>query len=93
MTPRAIGDKIIVEKPPVTKEVNEGGIIIPESLQRTPRFAGYVVATVVSVGGRVNEFKTGDRILMRSAWGDDYFYDDRTLTVLTERQWRDCLHA
>lgn len=90
---KAIGDKIVVEKPIATKEHNEGGIIIPESLQRTPRFAGYVVATVLSVGNRVTQFKAGDRILMRSVWGDDYYYDNRTITVLSERQWRDCCIA
>lgn len=93
MIPRAVGDKIIVEKPQEDGPHAEGGIIIPESLQRTPRFGGYVVARVLSVGARVTEFKPGNKILMRAVWGDDYFYDGRTITILTERMWRDCCHA
>jgi co-chaperonin GroES (HSP10) len=90
MIPKAIGDKIIVEKDKLD-EAYAGGIIIPAASQRTPTHAGMIEATVLSVGAKVTAMKAGQRIMMRHAWGDDYFYDERILTVLTEREYRDCL--
>jgi co-chaperonin GroES (HSP10) len=88
---KAIGDKIIVERDP-PKECAEGGILIPETLERTPRFNPTDMATVVSVGPRCPypAIAVGTRIAIKTAWGDDYFHDDRTLTILSEREYRDC---
>lgn len=88
--PKAIGDKIIVEKDAVV-EAYAGGIIIPASSQRTPTHGADIAATVLSVGSKVTTVKAGDRIMLRAAWGDDYLYGERTLTILNERQFRDCL--
>lgn len=92
MIPKAIGDKIIVEKAEHV-EHQIGGIVIPEALERTPRYAGYVTAKVISVGGRVKDWAVGDTMLMREVWGDEYFYDNRSLTIINERAARDCLRV
>ena len=94
MSLKAYGDKIIVERDP-PKECSEGGIIIPESLERTPRFNPTGYATIVSVGPRCRypALSVGTRIAIKTGWGDDYFYDDRTLTILSEREYRDCCIA
>ena len=91
---KAAGDKIIVERDP-HKECNDGGIVIPESLERTPRFNPMNMATVVSVGPKCPypAISPGVRIAIKDGWGDNYFYDDRTLTILTEREYRDCCIA
>ena len=84
MTPRAIGEHIWVVKDP-KKPCVEGGILIPESLERTPRFGPSVLATVVSVGGRCKDLKAGMRIVLKDIAGDDYIYDGNTYTHLRER--------
>lgn len=91
---RAYGDKIIVEKD-AHKECAEKGILIPESLERTPRFNPGVYATIVSVGPRCKypALDVGVRIALKEAWGDTIFHDNRTLTILTEREYRDCCVA
>jgi co-chaperonin GroES (HSP10) len=84
MTPRAIGEHIWVIKDP-KKETMEGGILIPEGLERTPRYGPTVLGTVVSVGGRVKELRIGQRIALKDIAGDDYHIDDKTYTHLRER--------
>ena len=91
MTPKAVRDTIIVLKDKV-EEATEKGIIVPAGLQRTPRFSPTIEATILAVGPKVREpaLKVGGRIGLNSAWGDDYFIDNKTLTILTEREYRDC---
>ena len=84
MKPRALGEHIWVEKDP-KKECSEDGILIPESLERTPRFGPSVLATVVSAGARCKELKAGMRIVLKAVAGDDYIYDGHTYTRLRER--------
>jgi co-chaperonin GroES (HSP10) len=84
MTPKALGDKIWVEKER-PKETMEKGIIIPENAERTPRFGPSVLGTIVSAGDKCRELKAGMRIVLKDAAGDDYFYDGHTYTILRER--------
>jgi co-chaperonin GroES (HSP10) len=94
MSLKAYGENIIVERDP-PKECAEKGIIIPESLERTPRFGPTGYATIISVGPRCRypALSPGVRIAIKEAWGDNYFYDNRTLTILSEREYRDCCIA
>ena len=78
---KALGDHIFIEKDP-HGPTHEGGILIPESLERTPRFSPTVLATVVSVGAQVDALKPGDRIAVQNHAGDDWFVDGRKLTHL-----------
>ena len=91
---KAYGDKIIVERDPIGP-CEEKGILIPASLERTPRFNPSGYARIVSVGPRCNvsEIKEGGRLIIKTGWGDDFFYDDRTFTILPEREYRDCCLA
>jgi co-chaperonin GroES (HSP10) len=91
---KAYGDKIVVERDP-PKPAAEDGILIPASLERTPRFNPTDLATIISVGPRckVKEFREGGRLAIKTGWGDDFFHDDRTFTILTEREYRDCCLA
>lgn len=81
---RPIGQNIIVQKDP-KKPTSEGGILIPECAERTPRFSPTVCGTVLGVGGKVKELRAGDRIALKSHAGDDWFIADQTLTILRER--------
>lgn len=82
--PQAIGERIFVEKD-AAKPCEEGGILIPECLERTPRFGPSVYATVVSVGGRCKNLRPGMRIVLKDVAGDDYHYDGHTYTHLREK--------
>jgi len=84
MIPRAIGEHIRVEKDPY-KETMEGGILIPESADRSPRHSPTVLGTVVSVGGRCKTLTAGQRIALKAVAGDDYHIDNKTYTHLRER--------
>ena len=84
MKPKALGEHIWFTKDP-RKECKEEGILIPESLERTPRFGPSVLATVVSVGARCVNLKPGDRIVIKDIAGDDYIYDDQTFTRCREK--------
>lgn len=84
MTPQALGQHIFVEKD-APKETTEKGIIIPRGAERTPVFGPSVFATVVSVGGRCNVLKAGDRICLKNIAGDDIIFNDRTYTRLREK--------
>ena len=84
MTLKAIGEHIWVEKDP-KKDAVEGGILIPESLERTPRYGPTVLATVVSVGGRCKTLTAGQRIALKDIAGDEYHYEGRTYTHLREK--------
>ena len=82
--PQAIGQYIFCIKD-APKECMEGGILIPESLERTPRFGPSVLATVVSVGGRCNVLKAGDRICLKDVAGDDIIFNDTTYIRVREK--------
>jgi co-chaperonin GroES (HSP10) len=81
---QAIGENIWFRKD-APKPCMEKGILIPESLERTPRYGPSVLATVVSVGRRVVNLKPGDRIVVKDIAGDDFIYDDQTFTRCRER--------
>jgi co-chaperonin GroES (HSP10) len=81
---QAIGERIVVQKDP-PKVLMEGGILIPEMLERTPRFAPTVLATVVSVGARCKVLQPGMRVALKCVAGDDYMFDDQGFTVLREK--------
>ncbi len=81
---KPIGVNVLVEKEP-KKPLMVGGILIPESLERTPRFGPTVFATVVGVGGKVSGCKVGDRVALKDIAGDDYFVGGKTLTLLREK--------
>lgn len=78
---KAIGENIFIEKDPA-KPTMFGGILIPESVERTPRFSPTVYATVVSVGSKVADLKAGDRIAVQNHAGDNWMIDGRLLTHL-----------
>ena len=84
MTLKAIGEHIWVEKDPY-KETMEGGILIPESADRSPRHSPTILGTVVSVGGRCKTLTAGQRIALKDIAGDDYHYEGRTYTHLREK--------
>ena len=84
MNLQAIGEKILVEKDPY-KATSEGGILIPECADRTPRFAPTVLGTVVSVGARCKVLKPGNRVALKIYAGDDFFHNDKTYTFLREK--------
>lgn len=81
---KPIGVNIAVEKDP-KQPCKEGGIFIPESLERTPRFGPSVRATVIGIGNKVKELKVGDRIVLKDVAGDDYLWGDKTITILREK--------
>ena len=84
MTLKAIGEHIWVEKDPY-KETMEGGIMIPESADRSPRHSPTILGTVVSVGGRCKTLTAGQRIALKDIAGDEYNYEGRTYTNLREK--------
>lgn len=84
MIPKAIGDRVWVQKERPS-ETKERGIIIPENAERTPRFGPSVLATVVSAGPRCHTLKAGMRIVLKDVAGDSYFYDGNAYTILRER--------
>jgi co-chaperonin GroES (HSP10) len=86
---KAVGDKIHVERDPA-EVCMEKGIIIPVRSQKTPEHNRMTYGTVLAVGAQVKNWKPGERIALREGWGDDYFYDNRTVTILSEREHRDC---
>lgn len=81
---KPIGVNVLIEKDP-PKPTMFGGILIPESLERTPRFSPSVHATVVGVGGKVQACKVGDRVVVQNHAGDDWFVGDKKLTLLREK--------
>ena len=81
---RTIGVNILVEKDP-KKPYSEGGILIPECLERTPRFCPTVFGTVRGIGGKVKVVKVGDRVALMDAAGDDYFWKGKKFTILREK--------
>ena len=81
---QAIGERIVVRKDPA-KPLMEGGILIPEVLERTPRFSPTILATVISVGNKCKVLKAGMRVAMKCVAGDDYLFDNETFTVLREK--------
>lgn len=84
MTIKPIGQNIVVEKDDA-KPVEYGGILIPESATRTPRFSPTVRATVLGVGGKVKHLRVGMRIAIQDHAGDDWFYDGKKLTTCREK--------
>jgi co-chaperonin GroES (HSP10) len=82
--PQALGQYIFCIKD-APKECMEGGILIPESLERTPRFGPSVLATVVSVGARCTVLKAGDRICLKDVAGDDIIFNDTTYIRVREK--------
>ena len=81
---RTIGVNIAVEKER-HKPAMQGGILIPECAERTPRFSPSVYATVRAVGGKVTILKVGDRVVVQNHAGDDFMVGKKTLTILREK--------
>jgi co-chaperonin GroES (HSP10) len=81
---KPLGENILVKKDP-RKECMEGGILIPESLERTPRYGPTVLGTVVGVGGRVKTLTIGARVALKDIAGDDMLYDNESYTLLREK--------
>ena len=81
---KAIGEHIWVQKDE-RKECMEGGILIPESAERSPRHGPTVLGTVVSVGARCKTLTAGQRIALKDIAGNDYHYDGKTFTHLREK--------
>jgi len=84
MNLKPIGDNVLIEKDP-PKPLTVGGILIPECLERTPRYCPNVLGTVLSVGPRVTVLKPGMRIWLKDVAGDDYEVFGKKLTLLRER--------
>lgn len=82
--PQALGHFIFIQRDPY-KPTEEGGILIPESCDRTPRFSPTVLATVVSVGKRCVQLKPGERVAVKQVAGDDLFIDGEIFTRMRER--------
>lgn len=78
---KALGENIFIEKDAAVPTMY-GGILVPQSLERTPRYSPSVHATVVSVGGKVSDLKPGDRIVVQNHAGDDWYVEGKKLTHL-----------
>jgi len=74
---KALKDKVIVEilRP---AEKTEGGIIIPETVEKDPQGYGYVL----SVGEEITTIKEGEVILFAKFGGQDIMIDKRIMKVL-----------
>ena len=82
-----LGDRVLVE-PLEEKEVNKGGIIIPDTAQEKPT-SGKVIA--VGTGkldddGKKIAFnvKKGDKVLMPKYGGTEVKIDDKTYQIMRE---------
>ena len=84
--PQALGHFIFIQRDPY-KPTEEGGILIPENADRTPRFAPTVLATVVSCGKGCKEpkMKPGARVAVKQHAGDDILFGETTYTRMRER--------
>ena len=83
-TLRPLGIRVVVEKD-AQKPLEVGGILIPECLEKTPRYGPTILGTVRGIGGQCRHVKVGDRVALKAVCGDDYFVGDRTLTVCREK--------
>jgi co-chaperonin GroES (HSP10) len=83
--PQALGRYIFIQRDPY-KPTTEGGVLIPECADRTPRFAPTVLATVVSCGKACREpkMKPGARVAVKQHAGDDILFGDTTYTRIRE---------
>lgn len=81
---RPLGERIIVKKDP-QGPLTVGGILIPQSAERTPRFAPTILGTVLGVGTRVKILKVGDRIALKIYAGDEFFHENDQFSILRER--------
>ena len=84
MNLKPIGVNIVVKKDP-KKPCTEGGILIPEMCERTPRFGPTVLGTVMGVGARCNVLKVGDRVALKDIAGDDILWGGNVFTHLREK--------
>jgi co-chaperonin GroES (HSP10) len=81
---KPIGVNVLVEKEP-RKPLTAGGILIPESLERTPRYGPTIFAKVVGIGGKVQVCKVGDRVALKDVAGDDIMWAGKQFTLLREK--------
>lgn len=81
--PKALGHFIIIERDPY-KPTSEGGVLIPEICDRTPRFAPTVIATVVSCGAKCVNVKPGTRVAVKQHAGDDLYHQGKVFTRMRE---------
>lgn len=77
---KPVGLRILVEKEPY-RPTTEGGILIPESADRTPRFSPTVRGKVLAVGHKVKQIKPGDWVALKRVAGDEIEYGGRQVTL------------
>jgi len=83
---RPLGDRVLVE-PLDVKEVNKGGIIIPDSAKEKP-----MEGKVIAVGKKRDEdgkeipfdVKAGDKVLLPKYGGTEVKIDDKTYQLVRE---------
>lgn len=81
---KPLGEHILVKKD-APKETMEGGILIPEKLERTPRYGPTVLGTVVGVGGGVKTLTIGSRVALKDIAGDDLLFENELYVHLREK--------
>ena len=83
---RPLGDRVLVE-PIEEKEVNKGGIIIPDSAKEKP-MQGKVIAIGKKVDDKGKEIafdvKVGDTVLLPKYGGTEIKIDDKSLQLVRE---------
>lgn len=83
MTLRAIGSKVIV-RPDAPPEQSEGGILIPQTVNRDN--PNYFPMTGTVLSSALPEFKEGDRIVFGRYAGKQVTWERDTLLVLTHTE-------
>jgi chaperonin GroES len=83
---RPLGDRVLVE-PLDVKEVNKGGIIIPDSAKEKP-----MEGKVIAIGKKRDDdgkeipfdVKVGDKVLLPKYGGTEIKIDDKTFQLVRE---------
>lgn len=78
------GDRVLI-KPDETEKVTEGGIVIPDTAQKTNRYG-----TVIKHGEGAYDEKTGDFIPITVKEGDRIIYDT-TAQIIQSPEWDNLL--
>lgn len=64
MSIRPVGDYVLIQKLPGEKTMEQGGILIPDF--GNLRDKQHCVAKVLAVGGKVKDFKKGDKLFVEA---------------------------
>lgn len=78
---RMIGLSVWVDVPDQTKEISQGGIIVPAATRR--RMNRIMIVTVLGVGEDVTTIKKGDRVLINAVELDPTVFDGRAYYLTT----------